>query len=134
MDLTNREVTFHFETTGAKSKKKYEGDFTVKSVLTNGEQIAVALRADQYNAGSTSLPAAVARFNQAIAELEVRIVQKDGKQSAPSWWRDADGGRTLVDPNLVTELFLKAQEEGDKAFEKLLNDQIAAAEKAEKKS
>jgi hypothetical protein len=133
MDLTNRETTFHFESTGDKSKKKYEGEFTVKTVLTNGEQIGVALRTDQYNGGSASLPFAYAKFNQAIAELEVRIVNKDGKQLAPSWWKDSDGGRLLVDANLVTELLALANKKGDEAFEKMLDSKIVEAEKAEKK-
>jgi ssRNA-specific RNase YbeY (16S rRNA maturation enzyme) len=133
MDLLNRETTFYFSATGFKSKKKYEGNFTVKTVLTNGEQVLVALRTDQYNGGSTSLPSAYSQFNRAIAELEVRMVTKAGIQQAPSWWKDSDGGRNLIDANLVTEVLDMATKKGDEAFEKLLGEQIASAEQAEKK-
>ena len=127
-----RECTFSFSTKGLRTKKKYEGDFTVKTVLTNGEQMESAIRADQYNAGSSTLAPAFAGFNRAVAELEVRIVTRDGKQLAPGWWQDSDSGRTLLDANIITELYKRAREEGDKAFDKHLDEQIAVAEKSEK--
>jgi hypothetical protein len=125
-----RETTFHFSAEGIKTKKKYEGDFTVKTALTVGEQIAVGIAQDRYNGGSSTIDFAFSRFNQAMAALEQRIIVRESKALAPEWFRDSDYGRKLLDANVVLELEKMAIAKSDEAFSKALDTQIKAAEAA----
>lgn len=108
----SNEHSFTVSIVGDKTRQKYEGQFTVKCLMTNAELIELGLRLDQYNRGSQTLAPGAALLNRAFAELEVRIVtdEKSGQQKAPLFWRESDGGRRLLDQNVVYEIFEKARE------------------------
>lgn len=125
MFLDNNERTVVFSSEGERSKKKYEGKFTFKCLLSNLEQVEVALRTDRYNGGSQTLAPAKALISRAIAELEIRIVDYD---KTPSWFRDSDYGRHLVDTNVLFDLFQQAM----KAEREWAEDLEEKAEKVEK--
>lgn len=135
-DISN-EYTFTVKLTGEKTKKTYEGTFTVKCVLTYEEQVQVGLLLDRYNGGSRTVPDGISRMNRALAEMDVKIaLDSKGKQKAPSWWRDSDGGRKLIDKNIVLEVFLKsldAETEYDKRIEEASKSAEEEAEKQAKK-
>jgi hypothetical protein len=129
--LPPNEASFEFECVGDKTGKKYDGTFTVKCVLANEETIDAALRAERYNGGVATLAAYYKLFNRALAEAEVRVrYDKEKKrQMAPSWWIDSDAGRTLLDQNVVFDVYSKCIE-----AEKNWNDSVKrmAAEASEK--
>lgn len=104
MFLPPVETQIEFECTGETTSKRYSGSFTIKSVLNNFELTDVVLRTDRYNGGSQTIPAQIALFNRAIAELEIRV------KSAPDWWSKSDSGRLIFDQNVVFELFAKVLE------------------------
>jgi environmental stress-induced protein Ves len=132
MHLPNNSHTFRVKTKGDKTGEWFEGDFTVKCVLNQEEIVDIALRTDQYNRGSTSVPAAFALLNRMFAELEVRVVRdkQTGKSQAPTWWVESDHGRLLLDRNVLEEVFINAAK-AEKVWADRLQEQ---AEKAEKES
>ena len=133
MNLTNLNYTFYFESTGEKTKNKYEGEFTVKLALTVGEQIEVAKLTDRFNGGSTTLPPAYNVYNRALAEMEVRVATGlDGKYKAPSWWVDTNGGKGLLDTNVVLDLFTQMVEQSEKEWKTRLDKESEKAEKNKK--
>lgn len=113
MFLANNEYTFYCKVVGETTGEPFEGDFTVKCILNNEEQIDIAMRTDRYNGGSKTLAPQFALFNRTLAEIEVRIIKKGNKTLAPTWWNESDGGRLLYDTNIVYHVFteaLKAQQ------------------------
>lgn len=97
MNISN-EHTFPVKIIGSKTKKVYEGTFKVKCLLNLDEQIQRDLAFDSDTRGSMTLLAESRLFARAISELEARVID------APSWYKDARGGRELLDKNVVLEL------------------------------
>lgn len=128
--LPSNEYTFTLKVKGDKTKSSYEGPFTVKCLLSNGELIDVGLRIDAYNRGSTTVPQGIALLNRALAELEVRIIK------APSWWKDSNSGRDLLDTNVIYEVFEKSLD-AEKVYDERIAEQVkkdeAVAEESSKK-
>ena len=124
--LPPNESTFHLKVVGERTKKVYEGDFTAKCVLTNGETIEVGLKLDRYNGGSTTLAPQFVLMNRVLAELEVRL------KKSPEWWRESDYSRTLQDQNVMYEVFKKAME-AEKAWTDKLNKESEEVEKKTEK-
>lgn len=132
--LPTHEKSVHIDVVGNQTNERFRGDFTVKTLLTNSELLEAALAIDRMGGGSTTLPVGYSLFIRALAELDVRVVD------APKWWKDSQGGRNLLDQNVVTEIYsaaLKAatdyKAELDKAAEKV-EKATKEAEKKEKKS
>lgn len=123
MDIPSREHTFYFKDKGERTKKLYEGSFTVKAVLTQQEIVDVGMLLDQYNRGSKTLPQGVALLNRAFAELDVRIVK------SPAFWRDSNQGRDLLDTNIVFGIYKSAMD-SEEEYDKKLADMAEKAEEA----
>jgi hypothetical protein len=121
--LPSNESSFHLKVVGNRTKNTYEGDFVVKTYLTNSELIDVGLRLDTYNRGSQTVNQGVTLLNRAIAELEVRILK------APSWWKDSDHGRNLFDTNILLELFNKVMD-AEASYGEKIEEVAKAAEKS----
>jgi hypothetical protein len=122
MLLPGNEYTFHFKGKGATTGETYEGDFTVSCLLTNSEQMEVAIRTDRYGGGSKSLPEQYKLMNRVFAELDLRV------KKAPTWWKESNGGWDLHDANIVNEVFNEAM----KAVEHWTNKLKDKATEAEK--
>lgn len=104
MLLPGNEYTFHYKGKGDTTSEFYEGDFTVACVLTNAEQMEVAIRTDRYSGGSKSLAEQFKLTNRVFAELDMRI------KKSPKWWTESNGGWDLHDTNIVHEVFKKAMD------------------------
>lgn len=130
MFLDNNERTVVFSSLGERSQKKYEGKFTFKCLLSNLEQVEVALRTDRYNGGSQTIAPAKALISRAIAELEIRITDY---QRCPSWFRDSDYGRHLVDTNVLFDLFQEAMK-AEREWADSLKEKAEKIEKDAEKS
>lgn len=132
MSLPSNEHTFTVSILGERTRQKYDGSFTVKCVLTNRELIEVGLRTDAYNNGSKSIATSgIGIMNRAIAHMEIATIK------SPSWWRDSDGGRELLDLNVLYEVYnkaLEAEKVYDERITKAADDAQAAAEANPKKS
>lgn len=119
MDTTPRKVVV--KVTGETTGEEFAGTFTVKVILTHGEQIAVdALRRDMLGARPTD--ATRRAYNQAdlLSECQVRILE------SPSWWSGNGNGMGLFDDNVLREVYNKvvAVEE---TFKKEIQDRVKAA-------
>lgn len=125
--LPNNEYTFAFKRQGDVSKEWYEGTFVVKCVLTNSEQIDVAIRTDRYNAGAKNLGEHFKLFNRTMAELDVRIVK------SPHFWKENNGGWELLDANIIYEVFAEAMK-GQTSWSERLKERVEEAEKAAEKN
>ena len=121
MELPKNEYTFQFSEKGERTKKQYEGSFTVKCLLTMDEIRQTGIKIDILNGGSQTLPSGVALLNRAIAELDTRIIK------APSWWKDANNGRDLFDTNVILMVFNKALE-AESDWDTRISDAAEAAE------
>lgn len=115
------EETFNLKVKGSRTQNSYEGNFTVKCILTNGDIGTVAQKFDAYNGGSATLAQGAAILNRAYAELEVRILK------SPSWFKDSDFGRELFDSNVLLEIFAKAMD-AEKNYGKQITTAADAAE------
>lgn len=120
----SNEYTFMLSTKGESTGMKYEGAFKVKCLLTTTEKVDIGLRLDSYNRGSKTIPQATAILNATLAEMDVRIID------SPSFWKDSDFGRQLLDTNIIFEIF-KLSNDGEEDFRQRLK---AKAEESEKKA
>jgi hypothetical protein len=125
MLLANNEYTFHFKGKGETTQEQYHGDFVVKCVLSNAEQVEAAIRTDRYNGGSKTLADGFKVFNRIIAELELRI------KKAPTWWTESRGGWDLHDANIVHEVFAEVMKSQDVWTERLKEKATEAEKSAE---
>lgn len=125
MNLPSNEYTFSFNDKGERTKTRYEGKFTVRCILTMQEIVDVGLKIDELNRGSKTLAPGVGLINRAFAELDIRVLK------APSWWKDSNNGRDLLDLNIVLGVFEKAMDaetEFSTRLEKAAEEADAAAE------
>lgn len=120
----SNEYTFHLSVKGESTGLKYEGTFKVKCLLTTSEKVDIGLRLDSYNRGSKTVSQGVAVLNATLAELDVRIME------SPSFWKDSDYGRELLDTNVIYEVFKKSNEAEEDFKERIRS----IAEKSEKES
>lgn len=125
MDIPSREHTFYFKDKGERTRKNFEGSFTIKALLTQQEIVDVGLLLDQYSRGSKSLSQGVSLLNRAFAELDIRIVK------APSFWKDSNQGRDLLDTNIVFGVY-KAAMDAETEYDKKLEEMANKAEEASK--
>lgn len=125
MLLPGNEYTFHFKGKGQTSGETYEGDFTVACVLSNAEQMEVAIRTDRYGGGSKSLPEQFKLTNRVFAELDMRV------RKSPTWWKESNGGWDLHDANIVHEVFAQAMKAVDDWSERLKAKATEAEKTAE---
>jgi hypothetical protein len=126
--LPDKNQTFTLDVVGERTKERFQGSFTVKAMLTIAETVDVGLRTDAYNNGSRTIGERIYLMNRAIAEMEVRLVSDPKKGLlAPSWWKDSDGGRTLLDLNVLYEVYNKAMS-AETEYEKRLNTSADDAE------
>jgi len=121
MDIPSREHTFYFKDKGERTRRVFEGNFTVKALLTQQEIVDVGMLLDQYSRGSKTLAQGAALLNRAFAELDVRIVK------APAFWKDSGQGRDLLDTNIVFGVY-KAALDSEEAYDKKLEEAAKEAE------
>jgi hypothetical protein len=130
MNLPSNEHTFPVKIVGERTKHVYEGKFKVKCLLTLEETVEKDLKYDSYTRGSTTLLAESRVYARAVAELEARVID------APSWWKDSNDGRNLLDKNVVLELAnlaLDAEKVYDERIEKAAKEAEEELEKQQKR-
>lgn len=103
--LPKRERTFVFEGVGADTGIKYDGKFTVKTILKIREKHQLELEKTILQADTKSPTAGLRGISNILANLRVRIV--DG----PEWWRQSEGGSDLDDENILLDLYDKVIEQ-----------------------
>ena len=122
MILPGNEYTFHFKGKGLTTGETYEGDFTVACVLSNSEQMEVAIRTSRYGGGEKNLPEQFKLTNRVFAELDMRV------KKSPTWWKESNGGWELHDANIVHEVFAETMK-GAEDWASRLKEKADQAEK-----
>ena len=104
MELPKNEAVFEVSIEGDTTFKRYEGQFTVRCVLTMGQKHAMEMDKTRllgnYNYPTDSL----AGLAEIFANLKAKVV--DG----PEWWKQSLGGTSIKDENVLIDVYNKAQE------------------------
>jgi len=114
MANNSNEETFTINVTGAKTGTNYAGTFTVKRWLSFGEELSRDnLRRSLLGPATGAVPSGVVNVAEILADLGIRIVK------GPSWWQESQGGTTILDSEVVSELWDKTMDVPTKAMEEL---------------
>lgn len=100
MDLPSNQQVFDFEFT-SELGKKYEGTFTVLSVLDIRTKHRLELEKTRLLGNYANPTDELAGIAIVLATLRTRIV--DG----PEWWKQSDGGYNITDFDTLTHLYDK---------------------------
>lgn len=107
MDLPNTQSVFDFDFT-SEVGKRYEGQFTVKCVLSMKEKHMLELDKTRLLGNYIAPTDELAGIAIMLANLRHRIV------NAPEWWKQSDGGYEISDFDTLSKLHddvLKAEKE-----------------------
>lgn len=121
-ELPKIERAFDFEEKGEITGKKYDGQFLVKSLLNFGDKHQLELQKTLLQADTRAPTPGLRGIAQIIAELGVRVV------NAPTWWEQSNGGRSIVDENVVLALYDKVLEQEDEWKKELALKQAETVE------
>lgn len=85
---------------GDVTKQRFKGKFECSCVQTLGQKAESDLLQKKLNAGlEGALTEETKVFHLVVAQLSTRLT------AAPQWWIDSDGGRNLLDTNVLYELY-----------------------------
>ena len=102
MDLPSTQSVFDFNFTSDLGKK-YEGQFTVKCVLTMKEKHILELEKTRLLGNFANPTDELAGISIILGSLRTRIVD------APEWWKQSDGGYNLTEFDVLTALYDQVQ-------------------------
>lgn len=104
MELPKNESTFSVDVVGDTTFKKYEGQFTVRCVLSAGQRHAMESEKSRLMGSSPQPTDALIGLSEVLGTLRAKIVD------APEWWKQSVGGSALTDENVLMELYAKVGE------------------------
>lgn len=105
--LPKQERSFDFKETGSVTGFEYTGTFTVRCALNIGQKHAIELEKSRLLADQRNPTAGLVNIAVALSEIRGRII------SAPSWWKDSNGGADLLDEEVIFTLFDRCIELAD---------------------
>jgi hypothetical protein len=119
---------FTVDEIGEVSAERFQGKFSLKTVLTHREQLRRDELRRAYLGQFTQSAASPRAVNQAdiLSEINVRIT--DIQKGCPSWWRDHEMGLDLVDDSILVAINNELSK-GLLEREKLVKEAIEAARK-----
>jgi hypothetical protein len=103
MNFKDTEKTFYFDYT-SELGQRYEGNFTVKCLLTMGEKHRLELEKTRLLGNSVNPTAELLGIATILATLKHKIVD------APNWWKQSNGGEKIQELDILTELFYKVDD------------------------
>lgn len=103
-NLPKNEATFHIEVIGGQTGLKYEGDFTVKCVLSIGQVHQMELHRTQLMGDQSQPTPVLASIATLLSMLRAHII------SSPSWWKDLKNGIDILDDDVLYTIFDKVNE------------------------
>jgi hypothetical protein len=104
MELPKNETTFSVDLAGDTTFKRYEGQFTVRCILTAGQRHTMELEKSRLLGSSLNPTDALVGLAEVLATLRARVIE------SPSWWKDSLSGSNLSDENVLMELYNKVNE------------------------
>lgn len=121
MSLPKNESTFDFEHIGELTNKKYEGQFTVKCVLSLADKRYLEIEKSRLTADLMNPTGNLSALGSVIANLRVRVIE------APDWYNQAIMSLDILDEEVVFELYANCLKKSDEWRESI-------KKKAEEKS
>lgn len=97
--LPKNEAHFDIETVGADTGIKYKGQFRVKCLLDIAGKHSLALEKTRLMADYANPSGDLQAIAIALATLRAKIIE------GPAWWADSDGGSSIMDENVILEIF-----------------------------
>jgi hypothetical protein len=104
MELPKNEDIVEIDMLGDTTLKKYEGQFTIRCVLSAGQRHAMELEKSRLMGTSPQPTDALVGLAEVLGTLRAKIVE------APEWWKQSLGGSNLSDENVLMELYNKIGE------------------------
>jgi hypothetical protein len=104
MELPKNEEIIEVDIEGDTTLKKYQGQFTVRCVLSAGQRHGMELEKSRLMGTSSQPTDALVGLAEVLGTLRAKIVD------APDWWKQSLGGSQLVDENVLMELYNKIGE------------------------
>ena len=103
MNFPSTEKTFYFDYTTAFGNR-YEGNFTVKCLLSVGEKHRLELEKTRLLGNHPNPTDELVGIAVILSNLRHRITD------APNWWAQSRGGETIREEDVLAELFAKTQD------------------------
>lgn len=103
MNFPNTEKTFYFDYT-TQFGNRYEGNFTVKCLLSAGEKHRLELEKSRLLGNSVNPTDDLVGLAVVLSNLRHRITD------APNWWTQSRGGEEIKEEDVLAELYSKTQD------------------------
>ena len=126
--LPKNEKTFSINIVGDTTKQNWTGKFTCVCMPTLKQKSDAAILEAQLNQDMKSLDQNTVLFHRMVAQLSQRLIE------APEWWITSDGGRDLMDVNVVWEVYKGCAEAEEQWKEKVWGKEEKEEKKEIKKS
>ncbi len=103
--LPLNEETFEIDVEkGVVTGQRFTGKFKCICVMTLGQKAEAEIAEKRLNAGLTTLSNETNLLHMVIGQLSQRLI------AAPDWWINSEGGRKLMDNNVLVAIFQKCLE------------------------
>jgi len=107
MELPKNESQFEVDVLGDTTYKKYDGQFTVRCILTMGQKHAMELEKSRLLGSYPNPSADLVGLAEIFANLRAKVI--DG----PEWWKQSQGGSLIKDENALVILYNKVLDAED---------------------
>ena len=104
MNLPKNEKTFLFTHEGETTGHKYEGQFTVKCVLSLADKRALEIEQSRLSMDLMNPTANLAAISRVVSNLRIRVL------NAPAWFDQIIATLDVLDEDVVFELYGKILE------------------------
>lgn len=115
MELPKNEASFDVDVQGDTTFKQYQGQFTVRCVLSMGQKHAMELEKSRLLGSYTNPTDELEGLAIIFASLRAKVIE------APEWWKQSMGGATVNDENVLIELYNQA-EKAEKEWRQKVKD------------
>lgn len=97
--LPKNERSFDLEVEGDDTGEQYKGQFRVKCLLDIAGKHAVELEKTRLMADFANPSGGLRAIAIALANVRSKII------SGPAWWTDSSGGSSILDENVILEIY-----------------------------
>lgn len=104
MELPKNEDIIEVDLIGDTTFKRYQGQFTIRCVLSAGQRHTMEIEKSRLMGTSPQPTDALVGLAEVLGTLRAKVVE------APEWWKQSLGGSTLSDENVLMELYNKIGE------------------------
>jgi len=99
MNIPKNEKQFFFSKEGEITGHKYEGQFSVKCILSLADKRAVEIEQSRISVDLQNPTGNLQAISKIIANLRVRVI------SAPDWFNQAVGSLEILDDDVIFEVY-----------------------------